>query len=122
MRLIIFSRLLGMVLCGNAVTVYLASHSIRLAIVTTLACSLLLQVVYFASILFLIWRSSGARDAGQRVQLFGSCKKARYQSPDDDEASNLRMRPAQSIARHIAAPPLRRRNKIRALISLSINH
>ncbi|WP_245436405.1 exopolysaccharide production repressor protein [Mesorhizobium tamadayense] len=40
--------------------VYFASHSIPLTIVTTLACSLLLQMVYFGSVLVLIWRSGCA--------------------------------------------------------------
>ncbi|MER8511121.1 exopolysaccharide production repressor protein [Mesorhizobium sp. M0894] len=51
-------------------TVYFASHSIPLAIVTTLACSLLLQVVYFGSVLFLLWRSSCACRADERAKPF----------------------------------------------------
>ncbi|WP_245430179.1 exopolysaccharide production repressor protein [Mesorhizobium loti] len=50
--------------------VYLASHSIPLAVVTTLACSLLLQVVYFGSVLLLTWRSSCACRAGERGGAF----------------------------------------------------
>ncbi|WP_292490959.1 exopolysaccharide production repressor protein [Mesorhizobium sp.] len=71
----IFCRLLGLVLCGNAITVYLASHSIPLAVVATLACSLLLQVVYFGSVLFLTWRSSCACRAGERAEHFGRAGK-----------------------------------------------
>ncbi|TSE00874.1 exopolysaccharide repressor protein [Mesorhizobium intechi] len=70
MRFIIFCRVLGLVLGGNAVTVYFASHSFRLAVVTTLGCSLFLQLGYFASVLFLIWRSSCAGKAGQGAELF----------------------------------------------------
>ncbi|WJI72323.1 hypothetical protein NLY36_20860 [Mesorhizobium sp. C399B] len=33
----------------------------------TLACSLLLQLAYFASVLFLIWRSGLVSRAGQRA-------------------------------------------------------
>ncbi|MER9732460.1 exopolysaccharide production repressor protein [Mesorhizobium sp. M0217] len=40
---------------------------------TTLACSLLLQLAYFVSVLFLIWDSR----AGQRAEHFGSCKRRR---------------------------------------------
>ncbi|WP_027162747.1 exopolysaccharide production repressor protein [Mesorhizobium sp. WSM1293] len=87
MRLIIFCRLLGMVLCGNAVTVYFASDSIRLAVFTTLALWLVLQVAYFASILFLIWRSSGV-GGEQTAELFGRSQKARFPSPDNDEVRN----------------------------------
>ncbi|WP_337251840.1 exopolysaccharide production repressor protein [Sinorhizobium americanum] len=53
-----------LVLCSTALSVYFASHSIRTVAVTTLTCSLLLQVAYFASVLFLIWRSSCASRAG----------------------------------------------------------
>ncbi|WP_309508983.1 exopolysaccharide production repressor protein [Mesorhizobium onobrychidis] len=55
--------------------VYFASHSIPLAIVTTMACSLLLQVVYFASVLFLLWRSSCACRADERAEHFGRAGK-----------------------------------------------
>ncbi|UVK35700.1 exopolysaccharide production repressor protein (plasmid) [Mesorhizobium sp. AR10] len=81
----IFHRVLWLVLCSNALTVYFASHSIRLVVVTTLACSLLLQVGYFASVFFLIWRSGCASRAGQRTEHFGSCKEVRSQPADHDE-------------------------------------
>ncbi|CAH2394340.1 hypothetical protein MES4922_10253 [Mesorhizobium ventifaucium] len=81
MRLIIFCRLLGMVLCGNAVTVYFALDSIRLAVFTTLAFWLVLQVAYFANVLFLIWRSSGVRGE-QRAQLFVSSQKVPFRPSD----------------------------------------
>ncbi|WP_352706842.1 exopolysaccharide production repressor protein [Mesorhizobium sp. M0598] len=71
----IFHRVLWLVLCSNALTVYFASHSIRLVVVTTLACSLLLQLAYFASVLFLIWRSGCTSRAGQMAEHFGRGKK-----------------------------------------------
>ncbi|WP_370906539.1 exopolysaccharide production repressor protein [Ensifer sp. WSM1721] len=57
--------------------VYLVSHSIRSVIVTTLAGSLLLQVGYFGSVLFLVWRSSCAQRRAQRTE---HCQRVRYQS------------------------------------------
>ncbi|MES0033572.1 exopolysaccharide production repressor protein [Mesorhizobium sp. M0040] len=84
----IFSRVLGLVLCSNALTVYLASHSIRTVVVTTLGCSLLLQLAYFASVLFLIWRSSCASRAGQRLEHFGTCKEVGSEPPDFDEVTS----------------------------------
>ncbi|ESY48112.1 hypothetical protein X745_28775 [Mesorhizobium sp. LNJC374B00] len=78
-------RLLWLVLCANALTVYFAFHSIRAVVVTTLACWLLLQVAYFASVLFLIWRSGCVSRAGQKAEHFGSCKEVGYQRSDDDE-------------------------------------
>lgn len=84
----IFCRVLGMVLCSTALTVYFASHSIGTVVVTTLACSLLLQLAYFASVLFLILRSGCASGAGQRAEHFGRCKDVGYQPPDLDEVTN----------------------------------
>lgn len=84
MRFITFCRLAGLVLCGSAVTVYFASHSSRLAVITTLGCSLLLQLGYFASVLFLIWRSSCAGKARQGAELFDRSQEVRYQSRDDE--------------------------------------
>ncbi|WP_352846740.1 exopolysaccharide production repressor protein [Mesorhizobium sp. M0622] len=52
---------------------------------TTLACSLLLQLAYFGSVLVLVWRSGCAREAGQRAEHFGSCKDAGSQPRDHDE-------------------------------------
>ncbi|MER9436091.1 exopolysaccharide production repressor protein [Mesorhizobium sp. M0618] len=63
--------------------VYVASHSIRTVVVTTLACSLLLQLAYFASVLFLIWRSGG-----KRAEHFGSCKEVGSEPQDLDEVTN----------------------------------
>lgn len=84
----IFCRVLGLVLCSNALIVYFASHSIRTVAVTTLACSLLLQLAYFASVLFMIWRSGWVSPAGQRAEHFGSCKEVGSQPPDHDEVRN----------------------------------
>lgn len=81
----IFYRTFWLVLCGNALAVYFASHSIRTVVVTTLACSLLLQIVYFASVLFLIWRSGGTSKTGQRAEHFGVATQSEYQLPDGDD-------------------------------------
>ncbi|MER8969571.1 exopolysaccharide production repressor protein [Mesorhizobium sp. M0808] len=84
----IFCRVLGLVLCSTALTVYFASRSIGTVVVTTLACSLLLQLAYFASVLFLIWRSSCASRAGQMAEHFDRCKEVGYPPPDYDEVRN----------------------------------
>ncbi|MER9656244.1 exopolysaccharide production repressor protein [Mesorhizobium sp. M0152] len=84
----IFFRVLGLVLCGTALIVYFASHSIRTGVVATLACSLLLQLAYFASVLFLIWRSGCVSRAGQRAERFDSCKEVGSEPPDLDEVTN----------------------------------
>ncbi|MER8547984.1 exopolysaccharide production repressor protein [Mesorhizobium sp. M1169] len=84
----IFCHVLGLVLCSTALTVYFASHSIGAVVVTTLTSSLLLQLAYFASVLFLIWRSSCAGRAGQRAEHLDSCKDLGSQQPDHDEVTS----------------------------------
>ncbi|MES0212075.1 exopolysaccharide production repressor protein [Mesorhizobium sp. M0028] len=84
----IFCRVFGLVLCSIALIIYFASHSIGTVVVTTLACSLLLQVAYFASVLFLIWRSGCVIRAGQRAEQFDSCKEVGSEPPDLDEVTN----------------------------------
>ncbi|PBB95637.1 exopolysaccharide production repressor protein [Mesorhizobium sp. WSM3862] len=96
MRFITFCRLAGLVLCGNAVTVYFGSHSFHLAVITTLGCSLLLQLGYFASVLFLIWRSSCAGKAGQGAELFDSAQEVRYQARDDEHMNETQDGPQRN--------------------------
>ncbi|WP_365945329.1 exopolysaccharide production repressor protein [Mesorhizobium sp.] len=51
---------------------------LRVAVVTTLACSLLLQAGYFGRVLFLIWQSSSrARGTRHRGQHADGYRKAR---------------------------------------------
>ncbi|MER9457383.1 exopolysaccharide production repressor protein [Mesorhizobium sp. M0478] len=84
----IFCRVLGLVLCSTALIVYFASHSIGTVVITTLTCSLLLQLAYFASVLFLIWQSGWVSRAGQRAEHFASCKEVGSEPPDLDEVTN----------------------------------
>ncbi|MER9329769.1 exopolysaccharide production repressor protein [Mesorhizobium sp. M0587] len=77
-----------MVLCSTALTVYFVFRSIGTVVVTTLACWLLLQLAYFASVLFLIWRSGCVSRAGQRAEHFDSCKEVGSEPPDLDEVTN----------------------------------
>lgn len=84
----IFHRVLWLVLFSNALAVYFASHSIGTVVVTTLGCSLLLHLTYFASVLFLIWRSNCASRAGQMAEHFGGCKEVGSEPPDLDGATN----------------------------------
>nr|WP_246452691.1 exopolysaccharide production repressor protein [Sinorhizobium mexicanum] len=50
--------------------------------VTTFVSWLLLQVAYFGSVLFLVWRSSCAQRGAQRAV---HCQKVRYQSQEYHE-------------------------------------
>lgn len=88
MAIRIFCRVLGIVLCSTALAVYFASYSISKVVITTLACSLLLQLAYFASVLLLIWRSGLVSRAGQRTEDFDSCKEVASEPQDLDEVTN----------------------------------
>ncbi|MCA1371680.1 exopolysaccharide production repressor protein [Bradyrhizobium sp. BRP14] len=66
----IFHRILWLFLCANTLIVYVVSGSIRSAVVTTVVGSLLLQLAYFGSVLFLLWRAHCARRAFQTTKQF----------------------------------------------------
>ncbi|MBB4276656.1 hypothetical protein GGE12_004453 [Rhizobium mongolense] len=76
----IFCLLLLLVVGASALTSYFVSHSIRSVMVITMGAWLLLQVAYFASVLFLVWRSSRAQSGRQRAKRFDHCQEGRYQS------------------------------------------
>ncbi|WP_245314452.1 exopolysaccharide production repressor protein [Sinorhizobium alkalisoli] len=56
-----------MVLCADLLAVYFVSHSIRKVIITALGISVLLQVAYFGSVLFFVWRAKSTRRAVERA-------------------------------------------------------
>ncbi|MGX5799623.1 exopolysaccharide production repressor protein [Bradyrhizobium sp. Arg314] len=58
---------MALVLSTNALAVYFVSHSIGAVIVTTLSCALGFETAYFASVLFLIWRSGPPGSAAQKA-------------------------------------------------------
>ncbi|RAZ71731.1 exopolysaccharide repressor protein [Mesorhizobium atlanticum] len=88
MRFRNFCRALWMILCSNAVIVYFGSHSIRIALVTTLACSLLLQLGYFANVLFLIWRA-GHDSRASRTAETHKLRQVGHQLSDDHEVRRI---------------------------------
>ncbi|MDL2409777.1 exopolysaccharide production repressor protein [Rhizobium calliandrae] len=65
-------------MCASLLGTYFVSHSIRSALVTTVDIWLLLQVAYFASVLFLIWRASCASKRSQRILRFDDLEEMRY--------------------------------------------
>ncbi|KAA3448036.1 hypothetical protein C7I87_24165 [Mesorhizobium sp. SARCC-RB16n] len=72
---------LAVVLPINALAVYLISFSICAVVVMTLSCALLLQAGYFASVLFLIWRSSCPGRVAQKAKYFDGHHEDWGQSP-----------------------------------------
>jgi exopolysaccharide production repressor protein len=65
MSFALFFRGFALVLISFAVVTFLITHSWWTTILHTVLCGILIQAGYFAAVLFLIWRSSGKRDAGE---------------------------------------------------------
>ena len=59
MSFVLFLRGLIGVLLVFAITTYVITQSLWTTFVQTLICAVLLQVGYFAAVLFLVWRSAG---------------------------------------------------------------
>ncbi|MFA1623686.1 exopolysaccharide production repressor protein [Rhizobium mongolense] len=88
MRFGVFHRILWLLMCTNALVVYCVSQSVRRTIVTTLAVSFLLQLAYFGSLLFLVWRAGCDRRTVQRGVVAWITRRlilsGGFQSPDPD--------------------------------------
>ncbi|MGB3387200.1 MAG: exopolysaccharide production repressor protein [Pseudaminobacter sp.] len=64
MSFLLFLRGLVGVLLVFAVTSYILTQSVWTAFVQTVICAILIQVGYFAAILFMVWRSGGQHRQG----------------------------------------------------------
>ena len=60
--LLFFRGLIG-VLVVFAIVTYLVTHSLWTTIVQTVICGILIQIGYFAAVLFLVWRSKPKPEA-----------------------------------------------------------
>lgn len=63
MSFLLFLRGLVGVLLVFAAATYLMTHSLATTLVRTVVCGLLIQVGYFAVVLFLVWRSTDRGEA-----------------------------------------------------------
>ncbi|MEI9402080.1 exopolysaccharide production repressor protein [Mesorhizobium argentiipisi] len=72
---------MAVVLPINALAVYVMSLSICTVVIKTLSCALLLQAGYFASVLFLIWRSGCPGRVAQKAKHFDGHQEGWGQSP-----------------------------------------
>ena len=61
MSFLLFLRGLIGVLLVFAITTYVVTQSLWTAFTQTVICAVLLQIGYFAAVLFLVWRSAGTR-------------------------------------------------------------
>lgn len=80
MTFLLFLRGMIGVLIVFAVTTYFTTHSLWATFVQTLVCAVLLQVGYFAAVLFLVWRASGQESRGIGAS---QSEAAQTQSNDD---------------------------------------
>ncbi|HEY0124220.1 MAG TPA: exopolysaccharide production repressor protein [Rhizobium sp.] len=46
-----------------AIATYFLTHSLSITLIETVICAILLQVGYFAGVLFLVWKERNARNA-----------------------------------------------------------
>jgi exopolysaccharide production repressor protein len=76
MSLPVFLRGFILLLCAFAVATYLITGSVWTTLIDTVICAVLVQVGYFAIVLYLVWRTprrtqpergAGAREAGQKA-------------------------------------------------------
>jgi exopolysaccharide production repressor protein len=59
MSFVLFLRGLVGVLLVFAITTYVITQSLWTTFIQTVICAVLLQIGYFAAVLFLVWRSAG---------------------------------------------------------------
>lgn len=63
----LFLRGMLIALAAFAITTYVATQSVWTTLVWTLACAVLIQVGYFATVLILVWGSPRRRDGGGKA-------------------------------------------------------
>jgi exopolysaccharide production repressor protein len=61
MSFLLFLRGLILVLLVFGITTYVVTQSLWATFIQTVLCAVLLQIGYFAAVLFLVWRSAGTR-------------------------------------------------------------
>ncbi|WP_394891115.1 exopolysaccharide production repressor protein [Mesorhizobium sp. AaZ16] len=61
MTFLLFLRGLILVLLVFGITTYVVTQSLWATFIRTVICAVLLQIGYFAAVLFLVWRSAGTR-------------------------------------------------------------
>jgi exopolysaccharide production repressor protein len=80
MSFLLFLRGMIVVLLAFAITTYVITQSLWTTFVQTLICAVLLQIGYFAAVLFLVWRSA---DKGKDET--SSAKEEALHTPKEDQ-------------------------------------
>jgi exopolysaccharide production regulatory protein len=85
------------VLVVFAVATYAATQSIWTTFIQTLLCAVLIQLGYFAAVLFMVWRSADSKQGEKRGHVNG----AQSQNPADEAAgSKVQPLPGAQRPRH----------------------
>ena len=94
MSFLLFLRGFIGVLVVFAIASYLVTQSLWTTFVHTLICAVLLQIGYFAAVLFLVWRS-----AGQQNDRETAAKSDTAQAPPKED------QPARQVVRRLPGVP-----------------
>jgi exopolysaccharide production repressor protein len=84
MSFLLFLRGLIAVLVVFAIVTYLVTHSLWTTLIQTVICGVLIQIGYFAAVLFLVWRSGpdrGRKAAGAEERAAPKATLAREEVP-----------------------------------------
>jgi exopolysaccharide production repressor protein len=82
------------VLVVFAVATYAATQSIWTTFIQTLLCAVLIQLGYFAAVLFMVWRSKDRK----KDEKHGHANSVQSQNPADETAGS-KIRPMQGAQR-----------------------
>lgn len=93
----LFLRGLVGVLLVFAVTTYLITGSIWTTFVQTVICAVLVQVGYFAAVMFLVWRSG----ASQSSETGSQAEAAQGLAKDEEPAGEVGRLPGVPRSRHL---------------------
>jgi exopolysaccharide production repressor protein len=97
MSFLLFLRGAIGVLLVFAITTYVVTQSLWTTFIQTMICAVLLQIGYFAAVLFLVWRSAGRgrlKKARQRMKL---CKARRPKTSRQARSAGCRASRARII-------------------------
>ena len=89
MSFTLFLRGFILVVAVFATTTYVITGSLWTTLIQTVICAVVIQIGYFAAVLFKVWRSRGKADAAFKDET----------APDDDE------QPASKIAARVPTKP-----------------
>ncbi|MEI5681460.1 exopolysaccharide production repressor protein [Mesorhizobium sp. CCNWLW179-1] len=97
MSLLLFLRGLVGVLVVFAITTYVVTQSLWTTFIQTVICAILLQIGYFAAVLFMVWRSGGKNSRGAASRSDDSIQTA---GPEEQPSAKISQLPGVSGSQH----------------------